>query len=284
MKKAWIAVNHFLNTEKFKEHYMLFDESAKKHNIKLSLYTNLQIISGAYEYIPDFVLFWDKDIRIAKLLESKGIRLFNSATATEASDDKYITYLKLTEKGIPVPETIIAPMTYYNIGYNDFKFIDDAAEKLGYPMIIKEVFGSFGQQVYLAQNKNEAQNIIMNTNCRPVLFQKFIAESAGKDIRINVIGNKAAAAIMRTNDNDFRANLSIGGHALKYIPDPETEKLAVAAANALGLDFGGVDLLFDNKNGFSVCEVNSNAHFKNMLKVTGINIADKIFEYIGEQL
>lgn len=65
----------------------------------------------------------------------------------------------------------------------------------------------------------------------------------------------------------------------RYEPEEAACLLAVRACQATGCDFAGVDLLF-TENGFLVCEVNSNAHFKNLYDCTGINTADYIMEYI----
>ena len=75
-----------------------------------------------------------------------------------------------------------------------------------------------------------------------------------------------------------------------YTPSEEECNLALLTAKALGLDFAGIDLLFSGsgKNGADeadiVCEVNSNAHFKNIHTCTGVNVAEKIIEYILSQL
>lgn len=287
MKKAWIITNHFLNSNKFSELYEFFKVSAKNHGIALEVYTNSEAYLLAEDNLefPDFILFWDKDIRLGKLLENKGAKIFNSPSAIELSDDKYLTYLALKKASLPVPETIAAPMTYHNIGYReDFDFVEEYGKRLGYPVVIKEVFGSFGEQVYLSENFESAKEVIRKTQCRPVIFQKFIAYSSGRDIRINIVGNKAVASMERRSENgDFRANLTIGGKMKEITPDEKAISLAVEACKALNLDFGGVDLLY-TENGYLICEVNSNAHFKNIMELTGVNIADKIFEYILEQL
>ena len=43
------------------------------------------------------------------------------------------------------------------------------------------------------------------------------------------------------------------------------------------------DILF-GENGPILCEVNSNAHFKNIYDCTGENVADYIIEYINEAM
>lgn len=206
-----------------------------------------------------------------------GLKLFNSSKAIENCDNKALTYIELENK-VPMPETIIAPMTYRNIGYNNTDFVHDAVKKLGLPLVIKECFGSFGQQVYLAESTDEALNIVRNTR-EPLIFQKFIAESRGKDIRINVVGGKAVTAMMRYNESDFRANITNGGSMLPYTPDEKETALAEKVCKILELDFGGVDILFSER-GPLVCEVNSNAHFKNIYDCTGVNVADCIGEHV----
>jgi RimK family alpha-L-glutamate ligase len=112
-----------------------------------------------------------------------------------------------------------------------------------------------------------------------MIFQEFISESSGRDVRINMVGDKAVASMLRYNDNDFRANITNGGSMKKYTPTANEIRVAQTVMKALKLDFGGIDILF-GKNEPILCEVNSNAHFKNIYDCTGVNAAEKIFEYI----
>ena len=154
---------------------------------------------------------------------------------------------------------------------------------LGYPLVIKEGCGSFGQQVYLAQSRADARAIIAKASGAPLLFQKFIQESAGQDIRLYMVGGPCAAAMRRVNGADFRANIQSGGRAERYVPTAEEISLAAAACAALGLDFAGVDLLH-SQDGPLICEVNSNAHFTALSALTHTDVAEKILCHIQEAL
>ncbi len=90
------------------------------------------------------------------------------------------------------------------------------------------------------------------------------------------------AAMLRENRNDFRANITNGGTATDYTAavTPAQAEMAVEACRALGLDFAGVDILFGPGEEPVLCEVNSNAHFKNLYDCTGVNAAEAILEYI----
>lgn len=285
MKIGWLVVNHFLKTDKFLEHYHWLRAAAEAKNISFSCKTGVELlIEGEMQDIkkPDFILFWDKDVRLAARLEQAGLRLFNNAKAIALCDDKSLTQLTL-DKEISMPKTIFAPLTYPAVGYPDLSFVKKAVDVLGLPMVIKECFGSFGQQVHLAETIEQAEEIAKSLAGSPFMFQKFIAASRGRDVRLQVVGDKVVAAMLRQNDEDFRANLSNGGHATPYAPDETMKALALKACRVLGLDFAGVDFLFEENGEPILCEINSNAHFKNLYDCTGVNVAAAIIEWIDGQ-
>lgn len=279
---GWLIVNGFLHTKKFSELTDLFLLAAKRCGVSLTVYTNCEILVDVQEKIkekPDFVLFWDKDILLAKFLESQGIPVYNSSESIRICDDKRLTYLALQEKKLPIPQTIFAPMTYSTIGFNQYDFLSVAEEKLTYPFVAKEAFGSFGEQVYLVKNREELLAVMKQSDSVEFLFQEMIENSRGRDVRLQVVGDEVVASMYRYSENDFRANITAGGKMKDYTPSKEECDLAVKASHAVGTSFAGVDLLF-GKDGPIVCEVNSNAHFKNIQNCTGVAVADKIVEWI----
>ena len=268
-----LVVNAYLSGEKFDALHSHLKNSAKNMNINLEIKTNEDMVF--FNGNADFILFWDKDVNLARLLEKRGYRVFNSAESIALCDDKAKTYIAL-DGVVPQPETVIAPLTFFeNTDYT--AFIEKAAEKFGLPLVFKECFGSFGQQVYLC---NTVEDIKLHISSKPFLLQKFIAESKGRDVRIEVVDGECVAAIKRTNKTDFRSNLTNGGTAEPYNPTQKEKGLALKACSALGLTFGGVDIL----GGSLVCEVNSNAHIINLLNVTGVDTAPLIFNAIGKKL
>ena len=104
--KGILAVNHFLNTEKFNTLNRHVLESAEKCGIGLEIKTNLEL--AAFTPSADFVLFWDKDTNLAARLEKTGLPVFNSAKSIALCDDKAKTYIAL-DGAVKQPETLIAP-------------------------------------------------------------------------------------------------------------------------------------------------------------------------------
>ena len=304
-----LVTNAFLRTEKFTEHYEWLEKAAKAYSMDLSIVCNTDLIfplcnndtktgrelEQKVERLVqenDFVLYWDKDIPLGNMLQTcckkHNVPVFNSIEAISLSDNKYETYCRLWEwnqnceagEEIPILPTIAAPMTYPNVGYTNTEFVEPILSALGLPVVIKECFGSFGQQVYLASTRKEAVEITRRLAGKPFLYQWYQKESCGRDVRLQVVGDRVVAAMYRFSEHDFRANVTNGGQMEQYAPSAEECALAVRTVKALGLDFAGVDLLFSKGKAKVVCEVNSNAHFKNIYTCTGVNTAECIMEYI----
>jgi ribosomal protein S6--L-glutamate ligase/gamma-F420-2:alpha-L-glutamate ligase len=242
--------------------------------------------SEARETKPSFVLFWDKDVMLARAMGLSGLKLFNGARAIQLADDKAETALKLAEAGVPTVDTIPAPTCFPGCRRNPAT-AEEAARILGWPLVIKENKGSFGAQVYLANNIREAERILTHIGEHDCIFQRFIAESKGRDLRVTVVGGKVICAMERqaATKDEFRSNIGAGGTATaRTITDYEA-KLAVDAANALGLDFAGVDILMGREeNERYVCEVNSNPQLQSTIDCCGINPATNIMWHIRSKL
>lgn len=283
--KAWLIVNGFLDSTKFTDLYGYLSRSAKKHGVTLEIKSSDSLVCKTDEEIRqealDLVLFWDKDVHLATRLEKIGLKLYNSAKAIEICDNKALTYLALEGK-VATPKTVIAPKTFEGVGYTTLDFVENATRVLGLPMIIKESYGSFGAQVYLAKTLKEAKATVAKIAHREFIMQEFILESEGRDVRVNVVGGRVVSAMERYNENDFRSNITNGGSMRKIALSKEMEEAAIRACDAIGLDFAGVDILF-GKNGPIVCEVNSNPHFKSSLECTGVDMSEEIMSYVTEQ-
>ena len=228
----------------------------------------------------DFAVYLDKDKYLSNLLEKCGLRLFNTHKAVRLCDDKAETYIALSGQGVKFPKTLFGALCY-NADLKVNKDTPSIIEKeLGYPVIIKESYGSMGKGVYLANNKMELLSIMETVKLKPHLFQQYLPFKKGVDVRVIVIGGKTVASMERRNDNDFRSNVARGGQGnIITLPDSFKET-AESCAKILGLDYCGVDLLYSEDGAPYVCEVNSNAFFSGIEKTTGVNVAKLYAEHI----
>ncbi len=283
--KGWLVVNSFVDNDKFSNLYSMLLNAFDKRGVELDLKRAKDIGYGVDEVNfdggkPDFVIFWDKDIYLAKKLEAKGLRLFNGSDAIENCDNKIKMYQILKSNNIRIPKTMIAPKTFENIGYSKLDMIEEASKEFGYPFVIKEARGSFGYAVFLVHDFNEAKNVVKSIGSKDFLMQEYIESSCGRDIRINVVGGKAVISMLRSNPNDFRSNITNGGSGQVYEPKPEYIAIAEDASNAFDLDFGGIDVMFGPNGEPILCELNSNPQFASTKEATGVDLSEYIADHV----
>ena len=280
--KGAVIINGYLDGISFREPADMLVAAGARQDIPIEVHTNRDLVApiGDADALSerigdvDFILFWDKDVRLAKNLEVCGYPVINCSEAIRICDDKSLTHLVLADYGIPSIRTIPCPMSFGHSYEDSAKLI---ADQIGFPMVVKDCFGSFGEQVRLVKDMDGLLRESMDGT--PKIFQEFI-DCGCKDIRIEVIGERAVTAVTRTAPaGDFRANASNGGTMERYTPTQEESQLAVDAAAAVQADFAGVDIL-QTKDGPVVCEVNSNAHIKNLLNATSIDVSDLMIGYV----
>lgn len=231
----------------------------------------------------DFAVYLDKDKYVQYLLEKAGIAVFNSARSTELCDDKMMTHIALVNHGIDMPMTLGGALCYSGKSQLKEEYLKYIADTLGLPLVVKSCYGSYGQQVHLAENYSTLKEIASRLKNSATLFQRYVKESHGKDMRVIVVGGKAVAWMTRRSEIDFRSNVEAGGKG--YVCDlPDSfRRIAEKSAEILQLDFCGADILF-GKDGPLLCEVNSNAMIGEAERVTGVDIADCYVNHILNKL
>ncbi len=227
----------------------------------------------------DFAVYLDKDKYLGRAIE-QAVPLFNCAKAVEICDDKCATYQALEGSGVERIRTIPAPLCYTQGASPSESFLRAVADTLGFPLVAKKSYGSFGKGVQLVHGYDELLALEREWLYEPHSYQEYIAASAGRDIRVIVIGGKAVAAMERVaKAGEFRSNIELGGEGNAVDLPEGYRRTAERAAQWLGLDYCGVDLLESGENGV-VCEINSNAFFEGIEGVTGVNIPKRYAEHI----
>ena len=285
-----VLINGYPNGAKFYRQGERIAEELRKLGVKTDVLRNGEVfailqangqISSSIEQKYNFVVYLDKDKYLGKMLENMGLRLFNRMSAIEACDDKMLTYLALRESGVPLIKSISAPLCYTNGAKANEQFLKNVADELGFPLVAKKSYGSFGAGVQLVHGMPELIKTANEFLHEPHFFQQFVAEASGRDIRVIVIGGKAVAAMERVaKEGEFRSNIELGGEGRAIELSSEVALVAEKAAKALGLDYCGVDVLQSKKEAI-ICEVNSNAFFEGLERATGVNVARLYAEYIS---
>ncbi|WP_372869328.1 ATP-grasp domain-containing protein [Planomicrobium okeanokoites] len=286
MAVCWIIYNGSLISEKFIDQAELVAEAAERAGVETRIMKNNEAIMdlSADMDLPDFAVMLDKDILLGYFLKSRGIPVYNDPAIIDLCDNKAKQYIALAAAGLPMPATIIAPKVYPAFSIRESGYFEKVLERFGLPMIIKEGHGSFGMKVYLIETEEQFYEKVESLRGIDFVFQEFVESSRGRDIRVNIVGGEIVAAMYRESKTDFRANITNGGEASPIELTEQQKVIAIAAARATGAIFAGVDLLFDIDEQPLVCEVNAAAHIRNILNVTGINVADAMIAYILEDV
>ena len=285
--KGLIFVNPFLVTKQSEHQAERLKEEFNKRGVDIEIirdgYLRISVTGkGARANLPppDFAIYLDKDKYLSEVLERGGLRLFNRHKAVRVCDDKGQTYIALVGKGLDIPKTVFGGLCYNQ----DFPVDENAAkiigQEIGYPVIVKESFGSLGKGVYMAKDQDELYKIMEKVKTKPHLFQKYLGKRPGVDVRVIVIGGKTVAAMERRNDGDFRSNVAQGGTGSVIELREDFRIVAESCAEILGLDYCGVDILYGDNDEPVVCEVNSNAFFDGIEKVTGVNVAAAYVDHV----
>lgn len=208
---------------------------------------------------------------IYEALEKSGIPLVNGEVLR--TKHKFLQRLTLEDAGVPMPEGAVV---------QDAKQALLAAERIGYPVMLKVPFGTKGKGVMYAENAETLAPVadyLFVRDQNPFLIEKCIVEAKGSDLRIFVLDGKILGSMKLTAaDGEVRSNAGSGG-VTEVVEITEEEKtIAIASAKAMNLAIAGVDILRSNA-GPLVIEVNANPGFEKLEKTTGVDVASAIMLY-----
>ncbi|NLY48954.1 MAG: RimK family alpha-L-glutamate ligase [Clostridiales bacterium] len=293
MKRALILVNPYSRLASAKNQPLRLREELRKLGVEADIKPNsidtAMILDGdikSFIQDYDFAVYLDKDKYTSALLEKAGLRLFNRHEAIRICDDKMVTHIRLAGHGIKMPDTIAGLLCYSEeASVREIKErIELIENRIGYPCVIKESYGSLGAKVYCANNRDELIEYMEKVKMKAHLFQKMITTSMGRDIRVIVIGGRAVCSMRRKSRTDFRSNIELGGTGERILLPESFREVAEKAAKILNLDYCGIDLLYGENDEPILCEVNSNAFFGGIESVTGFNVAEAYARYMYETI
>ncbi len=244
------------------------------------------LIDGNLMPLPDFVLPRTYVIdtgyfalAVIRQLEKLGVEVYNNASCIEMVADKLHTHQVLIESSLPTPTTMLAKFPVD---------IDLVENYIGFPIVVKTLLGVNGSGVFLLEDREaflDLMGLISETNPNiQLIFQKFIAKSKGRDLRLFVVEGEVIASMeRRAKSGDFKANYSQGGSVAEFIPDEVAKNLAIRTAEILNIQIAGIDLLFA-EDGYTICEANTFPGFKGIESCCDVNVPRKIFESMQRRL
>ncbi|MDH3375451.1 MAG: lysine biosynthesis protein LysX [Gammaproteobacteria bacterium] len=270
----------FLHSLIRKEEKLLIDAFETINDVELVLLDDRQLVFDLHSRIDvDVVLErcinHSRAVHGLRFLESVGIRCVNNSEVARICGDKLLTAVALKEHGIPQPDVRIA--------FTE-KSALRAIEEIGYPVVLKPAVGSWGRLLSKVNDRDAAESIlehkaILGSYHHSIFFIQKYMEKRGRDIRSFVVGDECIAAIYRTSEH-WITNTARGAVASNCPLDTEICELSLGAAQAVGGGVLAVDLL-EAEGRLLVNEVNYTMEFRNSIDTTGVNIPQKVADYVA---
>jgi ribosomal protein S6--L-glutamate ligase len=213
-------------------------------------------------------------LAVLRQFEMLGVFSANESQAISRSRDKLRSLQLFSRHDIGIPPTAFARRR---------EDVRSAIRKVGgAPVILKLLEGTQGMGVILAESVKSAESVLdaMSTLRQNILIQAYVEESKGTDFRAIVVGGKVVAAMSRkAMEGEFRSNLHRGAEATGVTLDSAFERTAVHAAEVLGLNLAGVDMI-PSSEGPMVLEVNSSPGLEGVERATGVDIAGAMIDFV----
>jgi RimK family alpha-L-glutamate ligase len=211
-------------------------------------------------------------------LEESGVRVMNAPRAIERSVDKFYTSALLANAGLPTPETVVCERSDDAIAA--FRTMGD--------VIVKPLFGSMGLGMVRVSDEETAWRVFRALDAiRGVYYLQRVIDHGGRDIRVFVVGGRVLGAIERRASErgpGWRTNYSRGGQASSVSLSTEWGELAVRAAELVGADYAGVDLLPARDGSVYAVEVNGIPGWQGLQTATGLDVAGAVVAHLLDKV
>ena len=216
-----------------------------------------------------------RGLHFTACLEFMDIPVINKFDVANTCGNKMITSMLLKKNNIPTPKTY-------------FSFTAETAlenfEKIGYPLVIKPIIGSWGRSVMPIKDKDTAEAVIENRQVTDgpqdrIYYLQEMIDRPPRDIRVITVGDQAISAMYRKSSGGFKTNIALGAEPEICEITNEIEDLCVKASKAVGGGILGIDLMEDKSRGLVVHEVNNTVEFKGLVKVAEKDIAKEMIDF-----
>jgi RimK family alpha-L-glutamate ligase len=208
-------------------------------------------------------------LAVLEAVVDSGVSTPNPPAAIRAGRDHWLTATQLIAAGLPAPPTVA--------GADPEALAAAVVDRLGLPAVVKQRRSRMGIGVIRCATRDHLE-AVLDSLWRAgdeIVVQRWL-DGGDSSLRMLVVGDAVvAAARFVAGEGEWRSNSARGGTATTHQPSPEEERLAVAAAGALGLGHCGVDLVTTG-DGPVILEVNPTPGFVHLEDASGVDVARAI--------
>lgn len=272
----------FLHSLIRKEEKLLISEFNKRSNVELVMLDDRKLTfdlnqDPQVDVVIERSINHSRALHALRLFKSLNIPCVNTYDVSQTCGDKILTAVALKDREVPQSDLRIA--------FTEESALE-AIEDLGYPVVLKPAVGSWGRLLSKINDRDAAETIlehktVLGSYHHSIFFIQKYVEKKGRDIRAFVVGDECIAAIYRTSAH-WITNTARGARASNCPVTPDLGELCVNAAKAVGGGVLAVDV-FETEQGLLVNEVNYTMEFRNSIDTTGVNIPDKVLDFVIAQ-
>jgi [lysine-biosynthesis-protein LysW]--L-2-aminoadipate ligase len=218
-----------------------------------------------------------RSLLLSRTLEGAGYIVINRHAVAEVCSNKLATTIALSRAGVPTPRTFLTLTS---------DAVEQAAEELGFPLVLKPFTGSWGRMVTIVRDRPTLQSLVEYKEelANPIEHMYYLQEYVKRpprDIRSIEAADQLVACVHRyAPRGEWRTNVARGGTSEAFKPDRELKELILKASEAVGGGVLGVDAMESSK-GYLVHEVNNTVEFKGAQSAVGTKIPEKIMAYVA---
>jgi [lysine-biosynthesis-protein LysW]--L-2-aminoadipate ligase len=247
------------DVERVDDRQVVFDLSAPWHDVDVVLERSLSQRNG---------------LAALQVFESWGLPAVNRYAVSALCADKLATSAALTGGSVPTPRTVVAFTREAAL---------EAAEHIGYPVVLKPVIGSWGRLLARINDRDAAEALFehkatLGSPEHSVFYLQEHCNKPARDIRVFVIDGEPVCAVYRESEH-WITNTARGGRTSNCRVTPDIAGLSRRASAAVGGGVLAVDLLEDGDR-LLVSEVNAGMEFRNSIDVTAVDIPGHVADFV----
>lgn len=237
---------------------------AEKVGICLKMWTSEELSDGQI----DFILSRRRNADWSAQWESKGIRVLNRAAVNRIANDKWSTFELAVLLGIPTVQTKKA------LSVKDIQ---------SYPCVLKTIDGHGGSEVSLCHSPDEGNAFFSKFEGRSIIVQPYV-ESHSRDVRVFMLGNEVLGAVLRTGQDSFKSNFTLGGTVEKYELSTSQVEEVQKITNAIKSDYIGIDFLLLPDGRWLLNEIEDPVGARSLYQTHDFSVAERLIQYIKQEL
>lgn len=282
-KRGWILYN-YADAKRNASYIEFHEEEGEKLGIAIELlyieelefgvqYDEWYITyQGKEVELPDFAIVRMNYPLLSRQLELMGVPVFNNSFVASICNDKAQTYQYVAKTGIAMVDSRFVHKN----------FLLEKLDTVPRPFVVKSVSGHGGSQVFLVR---EGQDVIpiydqLDDN---VVIQP-LASKKKQDLRVYVMGNEIVAAVLRTGNDGFRSNFSLGGKAELYTLHDEEKAIVEKIIDLFDFGLVGIDFIVGDYGSLLFNEIEDVVGSRMLYSCSDINLVAQYLAYIKKRV